>query len=378
MYIAKSAMKPKSSFKLEITVASEDLTFTLPLISGGTYNFIVNWGDGSANTTITAYNVGNVHTYSSAGTYKISMYGTCTRFAFGNAGDKLKIKKILDVVDMGFTSLNFWGCINLTKLSSHIKRLSHLTSANYMFLNCTSLVGSIPIDMFRRSTGITGFDETFYGCSGLTGSIPTDLFRYNTNVTTFASAFINCNKLTAIPSDLFRYNTLVLSFKQSFYGCNKLQLVQDMFYTAGDEATRFLNQSVDFTECFKRTSFTGTQGTAPDLWNCDFGTGTPIKSYCFEGAGNSTTSLTNYSDIPGQLMTINVAPAIDWEKGDIITGQTSNKTCIIVAKVDTTHYQVNSGSYTGWSDGEVIGVTGNTDKLADQDAGAPSFAALWI
>jgi hypothetical protein len=43
--------------------------------------------------------------------------------------------------------------------------------------------------------------------------------------------------------------------------------------------------------------FTGTQGTAPELWNYDFGTGTPITTDCWQG--HSIASLTNYNDIPG-------------------------------------------------------------------------------
>src|SRR4030042_1760441 len=102
---------PKPSFKLEIQTTGINETFTLPLISGGTYNFVVNWGDGSANSTVTAYNdVNRIHTYSSPGTYKVSMRGTCTLFQFNNIGDKLKVKKILDIVDMGFTHINFYGC----------------------------------------------------------------------------------------------------------------------------------------------------------------------------------------------------------------------------------------------------------------------------
>ena len=55
-------------------------------------------------------------------------------------------------------------------------------------------------------------------------------------------------------------------------------------FSIDEQSTRFLNQSVNFESCFERTSFTGTIGEAPDLWNCDF--------------GNSLTSISNYSTIP--------------------------------------------------------------------------------
>jgi len=68
-----------------------------------------------------------------------------------------------------------------------------------------------------------------------------------------------------------------------------------MFYDSGESGTRFNGKSVNFQSCFERSTFTGTQGTAPDLWNC---TGTPTKTTCFGGAGNNLTSISNYTDIP--------------------------------------------------------------------------------
>ena len=177
------------------------------------------------------------------------------------------------------------------------------TSGFYQtFYNCSSLT-SIPTDLFRYNTlvSISGFYQTFYGCSSLT-SIPTDLFRHNTLVSTsgFFGTFYGCTNLTSIPADLFRYNVNVSTngFYQTFYDCTKLQLNKWIFFASGEEGTRFLNKVSTFYRCFYRTSFTGTQGEAPELWNCDFGTETPTKTGCFEGSGNSLTSLSNYNDIP--------------------------------------------------------------------------------
>jgi len=339
----------RRSFKFSILTTVPNETFTLPLLAG-THNFSVNWGDGSAENIVIAFNdVNRVHTYTAAGTYIISMNGTCTKFVFNDGGDKLKIKQLLDFVDMGFTTLNFYGCSNLTSIASSMKKLESLTTAEKMFKNNTSLT-SIPAGIFDGCMGITNFGGAFYGCSGL----------------------------TTIPADLFSHHTLVTTFESTFKNCINAQLNINIFYVPGAEGTRFLNMSVNFDNCFYRTSFSGVQGTAPDLWNCDFGTGTPTKTNCYAGAGNSLTSLSNYGDIPGKLLTINVSPVTDWAKGDIITGQTSGKTCIIVAKVTNTTYQVNSGVYTGWTSGEVIGVTGNNNKLVDQKSGAPTFSALWM
>jgi hypothetical protein len=74
-----------------------------------------------------------------------------------------------------------------------------------------------------------------------------------------------------------------------------------------------------------------------------------------------------------EVMTIDVSPATDWAAGDLITGATSGKTCLIVAKLTATTYQVisRSGAFTL---GEIIGVLGIAAKLADQGAANPTFA----
>ena len=199
----------------------------------------------------------------------------------------------------------FRGCSSVTSIPADLFRHNTLVSTSgfyQTFYNCSSLT-SIPTDLFRYNTlvSISGFYQTFYGCSSLT-SIPTDLFRHNTLVSTsgFFGTFYGCTNLTSIPADLFRYNVNVSTngFYQTFYDCTKLQLNKWIFFASGEEGTRFLNKVSTFYRCFYRTSFTGTQGEAPELWNCDFGTETPTKTGCFEGSGNSLTSLSNYNDIP--------------------------------------------------------------------------------
>ena len=67
----------------------------------------------------------------------------------------------------------------------------------------------------------------------------------------------------------------------------------DIFGATPNFGTRVMN----FLNCFDRTSFTGTQGTAPALWSATMNASS-TKTTCFGGAGNSATSLTNYASIP--------------------------------------------------------------------------------
>lgn len=208
------------------------------------------------------------------------------------------------VSDLAFSSV-FSGCTSLTSIPDDLFRYNTLAgdqSFNSVFSGCSSLV-AIPVDLFRYNTLVSGsaFERAFADCASLV-TVPADLFRYNTLVGAlgFHSTFENCTSLATVPADLFRYNTVSTTevFKATFSGCTKLQLNRNIFYADGEEATRFLNQSPNFSSCFDRASFTGTQGEAPDLWNCSYGTGTPVKTSCFGGGGNSLTSLSNYGDIP--------------------------------------------------------------------------------
>ena len=216
----------------------------------------------------------------------------------------------------------FYGCAGLTSLPTDLFRYNTaVTDFTQTFYSCTGL-RSLPTDLFRYNTAAASFGNTFAFCAGLT-SLPTDLFRYTTAAGNFISAFANCTGLTSLPTDLFRYTTAVTDFNHTFAYCTSLtSLPADLFrYTTAatsfratfstcigltlrsdifgtDYANRFLNKSVVFTESFLRSSFTGTQGVAPELWSFDFGTGTPVKTQCFGLGGNSLTSLSNYASIP--------------------------------------------------------------------------------
>jgi len=203
-----------------------------------------------------------------------------------------------------------FGQTAISAIPSDLFRYNTLVSTDgfrQCFYICHNL-NAIPVDLFRYNTLVStnAFRSCFYQCTSLT-TLPTDLFRYNTAVsdTGFRSTFYGCSSLASVPADLFRYNTAAVTgaFQNTFVDCAALQVNKNIFFADGEEGTRFLDQSVDFSSCFDRLSFTGVQGEAPDLWNCNFGTGTPVTSLCFGDAGNSLTSLSNYGDIPAAWIT---------------------------------------------------------------------------
>jgi hypothetical protein len=223
--IGTASYKP-NSFKFQIQTTTTSETFTLPLGGAGyTHNFKVYWGDGTSST-ITAYNSADrIHTYATIGTYDIEINGTCQYFAFDNnvtyGISKSKVYKLLAFTgDVGFRTLNFYGCNNLNTLVP-LGTLKSLYTAYNMFNSAPSNILTVPAGMFDGCPNIAGtqsFWNTFYNCSKLT-TIPADLFRYNTKATSFNSVFMNCSKLQAIPDDLFKYNVLATDFGNAFNNC---------------------------------------------------------------------------------------------------------------------------------------------------------------
>ena len=112
-------------FMTEWTVSGDTAgrTITLPLVAGYNYDCVIDWGDGSAKSVVTAFDdVNRIHTYSVAGKYKVEITGTCEGWSFNNAGDKLKITNILywgnplKFNDSKYLKGGFYGCTALKSL----------------------------------------------------------------------------------------------------------------------------------------------------------------------------------------------------------------------------------------------------------------------
>ena len=119
-YSIPSPTPPPSGFKFSVDTSNQGISgsneFFLPLQNGGTYNFDINWGDGTTDT-ITSYNQPEAwHTYSVAGIYNIEITGTLIKWQmFFSNNDS---KKILNISNWGDLNVNgqwgFYGCTNMT------------------------------------------------------------------------------------------------------------------------------------------------------------------------------------------------------------------------------------------------------------------------
>jgi surface protein len=143
------------------TGSSTSTQIKLPLESTGTYNFVVNWGDGS-NNTITSWNQAETtHTYSASGTYTVTITGQLWGWRFANGGDRLKLTSI-SAFGNGFRLGNgggyFQGCTNLTTVGNDLD-MTGTTSLYYAFHGATKFNGNIN---GWNVSAVTDFSYTFY------------------------------------------------------------------------------------------------------------------------------------------------------------------------------------------------------------------------
>ena len=216
--------------------SSLNTQFTMPLVSSGSYNATVNWGDGSSDT-ITSYNQSEVtHTYSSAGQYEISIEGTLQGWQFNNAGDR---DKMLDVKQWGILDLStseaFYGCTYLDASATDAPIVS-TTSFYRMFRDCTNFNGAIGN---WDTSNITSLQDCFTDAR----SFNKPLNSWNvSNVETTYQAFRDC---VSFDQDLNSWDTSnVEVMARTFWGCNNFN--GDVYSW---EVTNVENMSYMFYDC---------------------------------------------------------------------------------------------------------------------------------
>jgi surface protein len=158
------------AFIFKVQTSGVDDTFTLPLISGGTYDFNVDWGDDS-NDDITVYDdAATTHTYASEDEYTITITGTLYGWRFYNGGDCAKMRDVSDwgagVFRMGATTAHFYGCSNMTCSAANAPDITGTTSLSSAWHSCSSLASLALTDWDVSS--VTSFYYCWYSCSSLT------------------------------------------------------------------------------------------------------------------------------------------------------------------------------------------------------------------
>ena len=144
-------------------------TITIPCQNVGTFNAVIDWGDGTPTSTITAYNDADLaHEYSDIGEHTISITGTFPNIYLNNGTEKLKIKRVTNLGTVGWTRLNsaFFGCANLTEFTAGSTDTSGVNNMQLMFRECSGLT-SLDLSSFV-TTSVTNMFMVFNRCFGLT------------------------------------------------------------------------------------------------------------------------------------------------------------------------------------------------------------------
>ena len=184
------------------TGTSASNQFILPLNSAYTYDFSVDWGDGSGAETVTNATPGFpdiTYSYASPGTYSVAItenvVGGFPSISFSNGGDCLKLLQIANWGGVTWSSLNsaFQGCENLTITATDqaTANTGNVTDFSYAWYQCSGLTSFPLLD----TSSATSLSFAWYYCTGLTSFPLLD----TGNVTDFSFAWDRCGALTSFP-----------------------------------------------------------------------------------------------------------------------------------------------------------------------------------
>ena len=228
-------------FQFTIQTTTTDESFIIPCQNVGTFDATIDWGDGSATQTITAYNDANLtHTFATAGTYQIEVSGKFPNvYFYGNATSRAKVISVDNLGTVGWQNFfrAFRECVNMTSFTPGTTSTSDVTIMQDMFTYCSSLT-SLDLTAFDTSN-VTNFIGTFYGLTLLTSlnisnwdtsnattmramfrlpNVTTlDLSSFDTSkVTDMAFMFQLCESLTSLDISHFRTPALTGGLDEMF------------------------------------------------------------------------------------------------------------------------------------------------------------------
>jgi hypothetical protein len=291
--LVESSSTQSYPFVFKVTTTSAGVTFTLPLVDFGalTPNISVTWGDGNSNTITSSTSGGRIHTYASAGTYTVSVYGNMPGFKVNNnVAIRSLITELVQWGVVGLRTFDFYGCNNLTAIpgSGTLSGVGGYTGLSEVTTFTSAFRGtgitSIPTDLFNYSPNAVNISAAFQSIA--ITSIPSGLFNSVPLVTNFSSCFSNCTALTTVPSTLFDLCPNVVNFASTFQNCRLL--------TSPLQFTYNLSVSTFVSVYNMSTTTNSMSGTAPEIWN-------RIPAPAGTNAFNNCLGLSNYASIPANF-----------------------------------------------------------------------------
>jgi len=206
-----------TTWKTDNPGESEDNQITIPTYRNETYDYDINWGDGSIDTGVT----GEItHTYFVPGTYEVSINGNFPRIYFNNLKDAEKILSINQWGDIQWSSMEyaFVACKNLQILANDAPDLSRVTSLLHMFSGVENINSSLSTWDFST---ITNMSYMFFNSLTFNQDIG---FWDTNNVTNMAGMFY---KAEVFNQDISSWDTSNVTNMRSMFN-NALTFNQDI------------------------------------------------------------------------------------------------------------------------------------------------------
>lgn len=254
-------------------------TITLPLRSGFTYDFTVDWGDGNSSTVTAFDDADRIHVYDSTGTYTVVKSGTIQAWFFNNGGDRLKFRTVEHWGEnVGFTGTGFlgafYGCANAIYFAD--LPFYNVISLENFLRNCTSLTVSPSVN------ALTNVSTLLFSWNGSSQIVSVPSIAALTGVNTIFGAWGGCTSLTSAPSVATLTN--LNNMRAAWFNCTSLTNVPSL-----------PSASTALTET--QSAFSGARamgGAVVELWN----TNNFPNVTSFVNTFLNATNLTNYADIP--------------------------------------------------------------------------------
>ena len=176
---------PPSFISVWVTTSPSE-SIILPYESGGWYSGIIDWGDGTTSTNTYS---NRAHTYTTPGTYTITITGVLIGWSFG----------VNPISTFNFYEVLQWGCLQLGNSGSYFSQCQNLTLTNVSdtlnlsgtntlfsaFADCYGLTTINNINSWDTST-ITNMINTFVICNNFND----DISGWDvSNVTDFSGMF---------------------------------------------------------------------------------------------------------------------------------------------------------------------------------------------
>lgn len=220
-------------FVFDVRTTTSNETFTIPCQDFSTFNATIDWGDGTTST-ITAWNdPGLAHEYVAAGTYRVRVSGLFTNIRFNNGGDKNKLRKVVQLGDVGWRRLDtaFWGCFADGPYDDDYFTAGPCNTSNVVTMASAfrgwSAVTTPPDFTGLDTSASNSFSEAMDGWSNMTS--PPDLSGFDTSNATSVVAMMRGWTSMLTPPDLSGFDTSnASSFTALFENWNSMLTPPDL------------------------------------------------------------------------------------------------------------------------------------------------------